>query len=161
MNGNTLRKRFALVAQRDGECCKRCGARSTERQLILDHIDNNPKNNRLDNLQILCRPCNYLKNPRRPVNLCVSGGVVETKSAEITINQTKEPQFRKYLLHELNERGSLPLKDFIYSSAEIIQISPETAKRYLNKICSSAGICQIKTIDNTDYIQYKDDLPLM
>jgi len=72
MNGPTRKKLYTRIAERDGEFCQKCEKLSSEGQIIVDHIDNNNSNNSFENLQLLCRSCNYKKNPRRPVDECVS-----------------------------------------------------------------------------------------
>lgn len=43
--------------------CTDCGARPDDGiRLEVDHIDENPTNNALDNLQVLCQPCNLGKS---------------------------------------------------------------------------------------------------
>jgi hypothetical protein len=51
--------------------CRRCNKKGvfikkkeSDLLLLIDHIDNDNDNNDLDNLQLLCRSCNGLKNPR-------------------------------------------------------------------------------------------------
>ena len=61
---------YAMLVKRDGERCKNCSCTSKERQLVVDHIDNNNNNNKLDNLQLLCRRCNFFKDSR-PIDKCV------------------------------------------------------------------------------------------
>jgi len=154
MNGPTRKKLYAYVSKRDGGYCKGCGALSSERSLVLDHIDNNNANNHPSNHQLLCRRCNYLKNPRRPfdnVNECVTDG----DAREIEISKIKEPSFRKFVYHELNESNEVPESDLVNSAAEDIGISPVTAKRYLNKMCSSRGICERSCRVNAVVIRYK------
>ncbi len=68
MNGITRKKLYPIIVSRDGEYCKCCGVLSTEQQLVIDHKDNDNSNNGLLNLQLLCRTCNYLKNPRQPLD---------------------------------------------------------------------------------------------
>jgi len=156
MNGPTRIKLYKIIAKRDGEYCKCCYALAEEKQLILDHKDNDNKNNDLLNLQFLCRSCNYLKNPR-PVDECVS----ECESGaqtEIQVNQRKEPAFRKFVYHELNEYGEVTEHDLISAGAEDIGISPVTAKRYLDKMCSSRGLCKRITLVHTTVIKYKPNL---
>lgn len=48
-----------MVFERDGMACVLCGktARDTVR-LEVDHIDEDPTNNKLSNLQVLCSECN-------------------------------------------------------------------------------------------------------
>ena len=157
MNGPTRKKNYMFLAERDGEHCKCCGVLSSERQLVIDHKDNNNGNNDLSNFQFLCRPCNYLKNPRRPLDLCVS----ECESGDLTeiqISQRKEPAFKKFVFHELNEYNEVSEYDLINDGAEDIGISPVTARRYLDKICSNRGICMRVISVNNTMIKYKPNL---
>lgn len=140
MNGKTRKKLYAIIAERDGEYCLGCQALPSERQLIVDHIDNNQLNNNLENLQLLCRTCNFNKNPRgaeRPLDLCVRSE--PSRYAAISTNRVKEPLFRGYVYEKLDSDGSLDYKELIYSGAEEVGISPATAKRYLDKMCSKEG----------------------
>ena len=157
MNGPTRIKLYKTIVKRDGEYCRCCCALAKERQLVLDHKDNNNKNNDLLNLQFLCRSCNYLKNPRRPVDECVSE-YESGAQTEIQINQRKEPAFRKFVYHELNEYSEIKEHDLISAAAEDIGISPVTAKRYLDKMCSSRGLCKRMTLIHTTVIKYKPHL---
>lgn len=157
MNGNTRKKKYALVARRDGDYCRGCHTLASEKDLILDHKDNNPKNNNDANLQILCRTCNYLKNPRRPLDLCERGRETEDQS-ELEVNRLKEPAFRKFVYQQLNERSKIPEKDLINSSCEVIGLSPITGKRHLDKMCSSTGTLRRFTSVKTVVIMFKDEL---
>jgi len=160
VNGPTRKKLLQILTNRDGSFCKCCGMLDTERPLVIDHRDNNNRNNDLSNLQILCRSCNYLKNPRRPVDLCVSVDESPDQS-ELEVNRTREPIFRKFVCHEINEKISVPELELINSGSEISSISPVTAKRYLNKMCSFIGICQRRQVDKIIVIEYKKELPLI
>jgi len=52
-----------LVFKRDGFKCKICGSTATEAlRLEVDHIDENPTNNAIENLQTLCDRCNKGKS---------------------------------------------------------------------------------------------------
>jgi len=159
MNGITRKKLYRFISQRDGEFCRGCGALSFERQLVVDHRDNDNRNNEPTNHQLLCRKCNYLKNPRRPVDLCVSVDESPDQS-ELEVNRTREPIFRKFVCHEINERTSIQELELINSGSEISGISPVTAKRYLNKMCSPLGICQRHQVGKIIVIEYKKELPL-
>ena len=58
---NGIRRRLrALVFQRDGQICRKCG---TTNRLEIDHIHPLARGgtNKLDNLQVLCRSCNARK----------------------------------------------------------------------------------------------------
>ena len=157
MNGPTRKKLYLEMADGEGEFCRMCGVTAKKRQLVIDHKDNNNSNNRLDNRQFLCRPCNYKKNPRRPVDECVSDCEEGVEQSELEKNRQREPEFRKFTYHELNESGRLPELDVINSGAEAVGISPVTAKRYLNKMCSSVGILCRTRIGRTVVIQYKNE----
>jgi hypothetical protein len=137
MNGRDRKKFYELLIVRDDEKCNFCRILATEKQLVVDHRDNNNSNNKLDNLQLLCRRCNYIKNSRGPVDTCE-----RPKKTELQINRTKEPQFRKYVYGELVKKNGVKPKILINSGAELCGISPTTAKRYLDKLCSKEGLCK-------------------
>jgi len=139
MNGPTRKRKYVIVSERDGEYCRGCGALPYEKQLVIDHRDNNNANNESSNLQLLCRKCNYLKNPR-PVDVCVSES--EAQATELQVNRTKEPKFKKMLAQLINEKQYHEEKDLTNSIAERLNLSPVTVKRYLDKVCSSHGIYQ-------------------
>lgn len=161
MNGNTRKKRYDEVARRDGNYCRGCQRLPTERPLVLDHIDNNPKNNKKENLQILCRKCNYEKNPRGPVDLCENENENESENkSELQVNKVKEPKFKSYVHQRMWEEGQVPQSDIINSGAEHVGISPITAKRYLDKMCSSAGTLQRRRVVETIIIEFKKELRL-
>lgn len=154
MNGPTRKKAYQFLVKQDGEYCKGCGALPSERQLVVDHRDNNNSNNNPDNWQLLCRPCNALKNPR-PVDVCVSEN--GSQATELQVNRTKEPKFKKMLAQLINEKQYHEEKDLTNSIAERLDLSPVTVKRYLDKVCSSHGIYQRHKIVDTVVIRYKNE----
>lgn len=157
LNGPTRRKLYRGMSEDEGEFCKRCGVTAKERQLVIDHKDNDNSNNSRENRQFLCRPCNYFKNPRRPVVECVSESEAHDQS-ELQTSRQKEPFFRKFVCHVINEQGPTPEEDLIYSGAESVGISPVTASRYLKNMCSSVGILQKKKFGQTSVVRYKNEL---
>lgn len=156
MNGNTRRKLYQLIVEKDGEFCKCCGKLPHEGQLIIDHRDNNPKNNPLENLQLLCRTCNFLKN-QRPVYLSVRESVEINYDTELETNRKKEPQFKKFVIHQINERENVSWKELVYSGAEIHGLSPITIERYLRKLTSPAGLFQTRLVGDIEIVEYKDE----
>jgi hypothetical protein len=46
------------VLKRDGFTCVLCGRRSPRCILEVDHVNNQPDDNRIDNLRVLCHDCN-------------------------------------------------------------------------------------------------------
>jgi len=157
MNGQTRKKMYQYLCKRDGEYCRGCGVKSPKSQLVIDHKDNNNSNNQVDNFQLLCRRCNYKKNPRRPVDVCVRESATQAIS-ELEESRKKEPKFRKYIAHEINENEVALEEELINSGAEVIGISPVTAKRYMNKICSKAGIYQRFETPKGTYVEFKPEL---
>jgi len=158
MNGRTRTKLYEFLIKRDRPYCRCCGVLADERQLVVDHRDNNNSNNDPDNLQLLCRSCNYLKNPRgseRPVDVCVSYGGSQDLS-EIEISRTKKPQFRRYVATRVNEEREITEEDLIYSGAESLDISPVTAQRYLRSMCSRDGVYErVKKMGGVFTVRYK------
>ena len=160
MNGRTRKKLYDLLIKRDGPNCRCCGALESERQLIIDHRDNNNSNNNPDNLQLLCRSCNYLKNPRgseRPVDMCVSHGWSRDLS-EIEISRTKKPKFKKFVAKWVNEEREVPEEDLIYSGSESLDICPITDYRYLRPMCSRDGIYERVKKVGRFVIRYKSGI---
>jgi hypothetical protein len=159
MNARTRKKLYCLVANRDGDCCKMCRMLPSMIQLILDHIDNNKFNNNPSNLQILCRRCNYLKNPRRPVDQCVNEGVYGTLT-ELEVNRQKEGRFRDFVYQLLRDTGPVFESDVVYGVAEEIGVSPVTSKRYLDKMASKFGkLERVRHLNSTE-IRFKQQDPL-
>ena len=154
MNGRDRDKKYPEICSRDGEFCKGCGklpGETKEGFLLIDHKDNDNSNNELGNLQLLCRRCNYLKNPR-------GNRVIEErpKSAEMKANTRMEPYFRKWLFGLISENHKWLLEDVIDSGAERCQGSTETIKRYLRKCVSTEGIYEIvEGQQGREFIQFK------
>jgi len=155
MNGKTRKKLYMRIAERDGEFCRKCEKLPSEGQLIIDHIDNNNDNNSFDNYQLLCRSCNYKKNPSRPLDQCVSKSE-KNKVNSISINREKEPKFREWVYDVVKGSGIL-WDDLVSSGAEKFEISIESAKRYLTKMVSKLGLLEsVPTWDKGMMVGYKD-----
>lgn len=160
MNRRTREKVYRFLVSRDGECCAKCKRSGNQVKLVIDHIDNNNCNNRPDNLQLLCRRCNYQKNPRgskkQPFDSCVCECPPKVTFRylpnEIQINQCKEPLFRQYVQSKIDTLGEFELDDLINSGAEKVGVSIVTAGRYITKMCSSEGTLAIVTRANTECV---------
>ena len=74
------------------------------------------------------------ENRNEPLDMCVS-----PNNESIKINKSKEPKFREFVYGQIDENGSIDYDDAIFSGAEIIGVSPETAKRYIRKMYSKGG----------------------
>ena len=157
MNKDTHDKIYPLIVQRDGEICKMCGKLANETKegiLLIDHKDNNNSNNTLNNLQFLCRSCNYWKNPEEEL----SEWDERVASPEMKKNEVMEKEFRRWIFGVVTEQGKLLLEEAVYAGAEIIEGSPESTKRYIKKMKSSAGIYEIVQLkDSKKYIRFKKE----
>lgn len=158
MNGPKRKKLYQLLVKRDGEFCKFCKITPDKKQLVVEHIDNDNSNNILENLQLLCRRCNYIKNPRRPVVCESERGDEEQDLTELQVSRTKKPQFKRYVAHQINEKEQVPERHLVNGGAEAIGLSSVTTKRYMNEMCSPDGLYDRKKIGNTAIIEYKADL---
>ena len=143
MNSRTRRKWYRFLVKRDGEVCKFCQKSSPEVKLVIDHKDNDNSNDHPSNLQLVCRHCNYLKNPR-PFAMSVSESerIRVNSHRELDVNRTKEPQFREYTIKKVDKERRFDEEDLVFSSAEKLRLSPTTTRRYLSKMCSSEGVLE-------------------
>ena len=157
MNKRTRDRLYPILAKRDGEECSICGCIGNASSLVIDHFDNNNRNNELENLQLLCRKCNAIKNSRGKGKRKTLVDVAQhiTTSREIILNEKYEPMFRKYLEKKCSEEFPVELKDLIASGAEITDASQTTIIRYIDKMCSSAGRFQIIDEDGIKYVEFK------
>jgi len=74
---------------------------------------------------------------------------------EIDINKKNEPLFKILLAKTINEERQHEEKDLVFSLAYILSVSPMTLKRYLGKVCSSAGIYDRVKTRMGSFVQYK------
>lgn len=142
MNKRTRDKLYPLISKRDGNYCKCCGELPHEVDLVLDHRDNDNTNNSHTNLQILCRACNYMKNPRKePLDMCVSDKERVLEETSLEKNKRTEPAFREFILKEIDCSGwqMLDWSEAIDMGAEKIGISQMTVERYLKKMITKYG----------------------
>lgn len=120
--------------------CNWCGAipstlkkHGLDSILMSDHIDNDPSHDVIENLQWVCRGCNKRKNPRKDI----LPSRILTQS-EYTNKQEKF--WREWLMQNVIITGGFPIKQAIYSGAEIFHVSPDTIdRRWLPKMVSDAG----------------------
>jgi len=163
---NTRLWAYRYLVIRDGERCARCYEIPTTQNdtLDIDHIDGDDWNNDPDNLQLLCRSCNVIKENKRRAGgtspsdqyVCeregkegkastrVSRDIVNYKegSQEMQANFLFELDFRKWLLGKIRDLGGYPKLDAINSGAEVVGCSPSTTVRYLGKLISREGPLQ-------------------
>ena len=143
-NMNNRQRKIAYARlKKFGAYCRGCQALESEKELVIDHKDNNNSHNHTSNLQFLCRSCNYIKNPRlaerEPLDVC--GGECDSldKETEITINREKQPMFEEYLIQQVARNGPMKRRELVNAASERVGISQKTATRYLDKMCSYEG----------------------
>ena len=153
---NTRLWAYRYLAIRDGEQCGECGILpTTQNALDIDHLDGDPKNNRPDNLRLLCRACNTtLGNKARPSSAKRERERKEGKPAtrivkedagyrqgspEMKANLLYEVSFRRWLMSQVSSQGGYPKKEAIAEGAELVGCSPLTTARYIEKLTSKAG----------------------
>lgn len=154
MNSRDRAEKYPEIVKRDGEFCRGCSKLAHETQegfLCIDHRDNDNSNNNIMNLQLLCRRCNYLKNPRNYGSLSERPQTPEMKKGE-----RMEKHFRNWLFGIVTNNHKWLLEDVIDSGAEITGGSTETIKRYVRKCVSEAGMYEIvEGQHGREFIQFK------
>ena len=138
-----MRKKVYAYLKKFGAYCRGCQALESEKELVIDHKDNNNSNNHPSNWQFLCRSCNYIKNPRlaerEPLDVCGGECDLFSKPTEISINREKEPEFREYVIQQVARNGPMKRRELVNAGSERIGIAQKTSIRYLDKMCSSEG----------------------
>lgn len=167
MNKETRDKLYPKIKSRQmGEYCVSCKrdafileSLGKNSQLVIDHIDNNNENNSLDNLQLLCRGCNTLKNHWRHMPN------IEDLPDSPTFKKSKQNEFRfrQYVMGRLQEPDSnysVHLDSLIADGAEFCKCSPQAIKNYLLKMTSPReGIFKIiLKQDSQEYLTFKDKI---
>jgi len=150
MNSRLRISAYELCKDRDGEKCNICNEPGTPLTLIVDHLDNNDKNNPKDgsNWQLLCRRHNYIKNPRRKKSIRIHTSLMRSdtrdqSTAEMQKNAQAEPMFRHWIVEQIRHSKDKRIRkdEAINGGAEYASCSPETIrKRYLPKMLSSVGM---------------------
>jgi len=151
-----------IVKKHGSSNCRGCGKtvfKDKEPKAILDHINNKFVNTE-ENLQILCRSCNRIKNPRKKSMLQHATTYSQMK------NIKTEQKLRGWIFKEIAERnGQWEYEDAKNSSAEKFNCSPETSRKYINKLISSQGPLELvdgylvfKTNETVDQWVYDEDL---
>ena len=150
MNSRMRNTAYPYLKNMFGPYCRGCQALESEKELIIDHKDNNNSHNHPSNLQFLCRSCNYIKDPRlaerEPLDVCGGECDLFSKPTEISINREKEPEFREYVIRQVARNGPMKRRELVNTASERIGISQKTATRYLDKMCSYEGEFIIRKI---------------
>lgn len=148
---------YRFLVARDGEKCKVCGAAGVE--LLVDHVDKDPRNSDPGNLRLLCRSCNRLNarvtstsvRARESPTADTNADTDPTESAHRLIDyQSGSPEMQAAGLFEVRYRSWVEAKlclakrpllkrDLINGGAEEVGCSVATSRRYLDKMVSPEG----------------------
>jgi hypothetical protein len=135
------RSDYLIVAQRDGEFCKICSSTKSEKELKLSSKTSDETH--VEDLYLICTEC-FVK--KQLYELCVSESkktkICEEFVTELQVNRRKEMRFRLNVFQRLSEseKARVEERDLVNSVSEEIGISQITGRRYLDKMCSSAGV---------------------
>ena len=124
---------------------------------VIEHLDNNRKNNDLSNLDIACRACNLNKNPpmlfknkgkafnsEREWERVRENLKVETLAMEK--NRVGKPVFEQWLYSEMLKHNKLSLTDVIDSGSFVSGVGPDTVhKRWLLPMVSRVAFLKLDT----------------
>ena len=150
-------KLYPILIKNNGAYCALCHkleSETKEKLLVIDHRNNDNSDNRLENLQLLCRSCNFIKNPEDEITELSES---ETDLA-LKKNEVMEKEFRRWIYGHVLEMGKVLLKDAIYGGAEIVGGSPATTTRYIKKMTSIAGMYEIVQLqDSLKYLRFKKE----
>jgi hypothetical protein len=146
------------------EYCSICGVLSTQKKLVSS-VTNTEYTNTKESRKLFCTDCFFLKVVSE---LCVRERekIIENQgfTTELQVNRRKESKFRLYVYDKLQETKNKRWeeRDLVNSSAEVIGISTTTARRYLDKLCSSAGVLIRKDDGENIHVTYNIErlLPL-
>lgn len=145
MNKENRDRRYPqIVDKQHGEFCILCKIepwmlkeQGKSPILFIDHINNNNSDNRMENYQLLCRSCNTKKN-----HPTLEEPFTRSATPEMITGKKYEADFRRWVAGQFmeNENIGLEYSYLVNTGAETVNCSPETIKRYLNKMTSSAGM---------------------
>ena len=142
-----------------GPYCRGCGkpvfkdqydkTGKKQEQGILDCIANDGDHSSVELLQLLCRCCNKIKNPKKSDSMKMLQMSYSEKKNLIT-----EKKVRGWLIMKVAEnQGKYDLDDAKNAAAEKYDCSPNTTTRYLEKMISSQGPFDI----TGKYLTFKDN----
>lgn len=157
MSGPRRDKVYEMLARRDGECCFIGGEPSDRESLVVDHWNNRNNDNRPSNLHLVCRSMNSVKNPRgqltkeseilssvsvrRPVvDGIIRPQMIRVESGELLKNLQNESLFRHWLFYQIVHCHELEYHAVVNCAAEYVHCSPQSIRRYLEKLTCKIGI---------------------
>jgi len=142
-----------IVSKQHGEFCNGCGVQPLEwvmeppyfinllcrtvfitKKLFVEHIDNDPSHNNLDNFQLLCRACNRIKNPVK-----LKTNSTREKTPEMERRDQREDKFRNYWIQRLLADRFTDFDDLLASACEYSDLALRTGQDIAKKLVSTEG----------------------
>jgi hypothetical protein len=144
--------------------CVLCGVdvKHERIQLVADHINNNNKDNRIENGQVLCRSHNKKKDPSTIITFLRTGQLtlpvyIHTRKERENLiigteamkrNVTGKPKVFEWLKEKLSKVPAVVYdENFINSAAKIGGVNPSTAEIWIKPETSPEGDYRIRTIE--------------
>lgn len=157
MNGRERGEWYPKVVEKQhGEFCLGCGKSHlgnwTCSILYIDHIDNNPANTVIKNLQLLCPSCNRIKNPKK-----IDRVPERPYTPEMAKNTKYEGPWRSWISKTVIENGGIPFINAVDGGAEKYGLSPETTRKWIRKMISDEGNYGMFQ----DSVVFKKDIPIL
>jgi hypothetical protein len=151
-----------LLTLRDGYHCIHCGKIPCrdDPPLQVDHADRDTSNWDMDNLHLLCGPCNLLMRQYAAEeqiqilktdsakNVCVFSKTIANElyqnrtgdvPIEIEINAHCQETWERWLAEKVDREGMVKKEDAIYGGAKFARCSPMTVERYFRMAVSCEG----------------------
>lgn len=142
-----------------GEYCRACGIQvqkdkeGPHEQGLVDCMNNSGDHRDLENLQLLCRGCNHIKNPRGPSNR----GDSSTMTWSEAKNKITERKFGGWVLSVIggSATGQYDFDDLVVEGAVICDNSEIPNRRHLKKLTCRLGPLEHDKRSNAVY--FKND----
>lgn len=162
LNGDEIKRIRIELRQRYGEVCTRCG--KTPMDLNVPNLECHEikyeRPLKIENFAFLCHGCNRLKDLRK-------NEIMDKElSASHRKNIESKPLFERWLRTTLQENNHhYPLNEVIASGAYICDCNVMTVKRWLEALCSKAGLYVIAPSEygrmhvyEKEFVPAKEDL---
>jgi len=145
-----------VVQKASDTSCHKCGISSAENRLIGKK---KTRKNRNKDQIMYCSKC-LVKERHHDICIDLRNQIStdEEHTTSLQENKRKEPRFRLWVFEKISEAkdNKWELMDLINAGAEAIGISPMTARRHLDKMCSSVGVLTKKYDGKTVHVAFKD-----
>lgn len=154
--------------------CKKPLVEAKRMTYVIEHIDNNPKNNEISNLNISCRSCNKKKDisliykahkvKGLTLNYIYTDARKKMLNDRLRIDSMAmakhihgEPIFRDFAVQIVKQKGIIRADELVNAGCELAGIQPKKGYEYLSKMTSLTGELEIIEKDSRDHVILKDE----